>query len=500
MNKKIALSVILGFAALTATARANIWLPNIFGDHMVLQAEKPVAIWGKASPGETVTVDVLDADGTVISSANVDAKPDKTWSVLLPAVPAERTVTVRLTGSESGEKTLSDVLIGEVWLLSGQSNMRWTVAKSEDADQEIAAADHPQLRLFTVKQNPAGAPLGNLNGEWQVCTPESVGDFSGAGYFFGRDLQKALDQPVGLILSAVGGTPIQAWIPRDAMDANPETAHIQTDYDAYFALPPAKREKARGTWIYGAKSEKGPGFLYNGMIHPLIPFTLRGIAWCQGEANDREDKWDGPSLYHTLFPMLITDWRERWGEGDLPFIYVELANFMASPKDPVDSGALINWAFIREAQASALTLPNVFAVSAIDVGEADDIHYKDKQTVGQRLALAALGQVYEQAESPTLSPRYESHTIEGNKIRLKFANAEGGLTTDDGQSPSAFAIRGEDGEWKWAQTEIDGGDILVWHDEIPAPTAVRHAWASNPDVNVYNEAKLPLMSFRTDAP
>lgn len=488
--------------ASATSCQAGIWLPNIFGDHMVLQAEKPIAVWGKANAGESVTVELLDAGGAVLASASpVTAAADKTWSVVLPEVAAGLSGSLRITGSESGERILTDVLTGEVWLCSGQSNMRWTVAKSANAEEEIAAADHPEIRLFLVDLNPASAPSGNLPGKWVVCSPETVGDFSGAGYFFGRDLHKALGIPVGLICSAVGGTPIQAWTPLEAMEAHPATTHLQDNFVAYYEQPPEKRRKARGTSIYGAKNEHAPAHLYNGMIHPLIPLALRGIAWCQGEANSKPGggAWDGPEVYRAHFPMMIEAWRKAWADPNLPFFYVELASYRDPQKTPVSAEEEHHWGPIREAQAVALDLPNVFPVSTIDLGEAGDIHYKNKQMVGQRLSRAALGAVYDKAEAPSLSPRHASHAVEGNKIRIRLHDADG-LKTDDGKPPASFAIRGADTDWRWAETAIDGTDILAWHPDITAPVAVRHAWASNPDVNVYNAAGLPLMPFRTDQP
>ncbi len=482
------------------TSSAGIWLPNIFGDHMILQAEKPVKIWGKATPGETVSISILSDSEATLSSSEATADPDSKWSATLPPLPPGQSVSIRVTGTKSGGKVLSDVLTGEVWLLSGQSNMRWTVAKSKDAEKEIAAADHPGIRLFMTDMAPAGSPSDNLPGQWVVCSPETVGNFSGLGYFFGRDLQQALSRPVGLICSAVGGTPIQAWTPLEPMEADPATTHIEDDFEAYYQQPPEKRRKARGTWIYGAKQEKGPARLYNGMIHPLIPLSLRGIAWCQGEDNSQpaNGEWDGPEVYRVHFPMMIQAWREAWGQPKLPFLYIELANYREPQKTPVSAEEERHWGAIREAQAAALSLTAVHAVSTIDLGEAEDIHYKSKQDVGKRLSLAALGAVYGQAPKPFLSPRYVGHSLENGKVRIKLANAEGGLKTDDGAPPKAFAICGKDGNWQWAKTEIDDSDILAWHPDIPEPTAVRHAWASNPDVNVYNINGLPLMPFRTD--
>ncbi len=490
-------AVCLASALFWSEMNAAIRLPDILGDHMVVQAGVPIKLWGKAKAGESVQAKLLDEGEKLLDSQEVKASSRGAWELSLKEQPLGRRFSIELTGGGGEPVELKDVLAGEVWLCSGQSNMRWTVAKSKDAKEEIAAANYPEIRLFQVAQRPAARPQSTLKGKWVRCSPETVANFSAAGYYFGRYLYEELNRPVGLIDSTWGGTPIQAWIPLDAMEANPKAAHVEKDYKTYFAQPPEKRKKARGTWIYGAKSQKGPARLYNGMIEPLTKLPIRGVVWCQGEANDREGKWGGPSLYRTLFPMLIESWRKKWGE-DFPFFYVELANHSTPPEDPIDSTQKVNWAYIREAQASALSLPLVFAISAIDVGEADEIHYANKQAVGNRLGKAVLGHVYQKAEVPYLSPRFISSTVQEGKARLQFQHTEGGLKTDDGRPPQGFAIQAENNSWKWAQAKIEGDEIIVWHPDIKKPLAVRYAWASNPDVNVYNQAGLPLMPFRTD--
>jgi len=471
----------------------------IFGDHMVLQCDKPIRVWGRDKPGNTVTVCLSDHSGAILSKATAMTSPDGRWDVLLEPVEGGRKTELRITTDAGEEKTFTDVLIGEVWLLSGQSNMRWSLKKSQDGQREVQEADHPRLRLFLIDPTPRAEPQVAVAGHWQVCTPESAASFSGPGYFFGRELMATLDRPVGLICATVGGTPIHPWIPLAALNADPQTAHYEADRRAYFAQPPEKRKKARGTSIYGAKGQFAPGWLFNGMIHPLIPLTMRGVAWCQGEANSRPHQWGGPSLYRTLFPMLIQSWRGQWKGDRLPFLYVELANHLAAQSGPVDEGVKINWADIREAQAEALALPSVFMVPAIDLGLAEEIHYPNKKAVGRRLAQAALGALYGLGEPPYLAPRLESHTVEGAKIRLRFSDAAG-LRTTDGKSPATFAIKGNGKGWMWAEAAIEADEIVVWHPEISQPEAVRHAWASNPSVNVVNKANLPLSSFRIDKP
>jgi sialate O-acetylesterase len=499
MKIKSTLLLLVSITAFIAHGHAKIWLPSILGDNMILQAERPLSFWGKASSGDTVSVSIVDSHGAVISSGQAHVDAGGKWTLRLPELESGLNVSVDIVDGQGDVVQLSNVLIGEVWLCSGQSNMRWTVAKSKDAVTELANADHAAIRLFKVKTEAGSIPLDNLNGEWVVCSPETAGDFSGAGYFFGRDLQASIGAPVGLIDSAWGGTPVQAWIAASAMAANDKTETLLAEYQNYLDTPREQRKRdGRGDWIYGAQLQKAPGRLYNSMIHPLQSFPIRGVVWCQGEANDREGKWGGPSLYHTLFPMLIRSWREQWGQGDFPFIYVELANFMAPQTHPIGEGEPVNWAYIREAQASALALDGVYAVSAIDLGAADNIHYLDKQSVGARLALAAEGAVYQRGDSPSLSPRYLEQQIEAEgRVRLRFTNAEG-LHTDDGQLPQGFAICDSAGEWYWAKAEIAGEDILVWHPDIIHLEAIRYAWASNPEVNVYNRSGLPLMPFRSD--
>jgi sialate O-acetylesterase len=478
-----------GMLLAVAPVRAGIWLPAIFNDSMVLQAEKPLHIWGKAIVGESVLVEIIGDNGAVVSTADsVVAGDDQKWSVELPAVAAGLTVSLRITGSQSGERILTDILTGEVWLCSGQSNMKWEVQKANDGAAEVTAADYPEIRLFTAELTAASVPLGNCAGAWAVCSSNTVAEFSATAYYFGRELHQQLGRPVGLIMCAVGGTPVSAWTPLDPQLADSDTAEL---WDIF-------QENISNTTVYGTKLEKGPARLYNGMIYPYSPVTLRGVAWYQGEQNSNEENnyFGGPTLYRKLFPMMITAWRETWAEPDLPFLYVELANYKTAQTEPVEEEP-ISWGNIREAQASALVLSNVYAVSAIDIGEADNIHYGDKQTAGRRLALAAFGNVYGTSNAPTLSPWYIGHTVENDRIRVRLSNADG-LTTDDGLAPAALAICGTNAVWYWAESEIDGDDLLVWNDSVPEPVAVRHAWADNPDVNVYNSAGLPLRPFRTD--
>lgn len=491
--------VVLAFALLVVAASpalAGVWLPDVFGDDMVLQAEQRLPVWGKADPGDRVRVEFEGERGRSLATARTVADDDGRWSVTLDPLPAGRRGRLVVRGpAEGDERRYENVLTGECWLFSGQSNMRWTVARSSEAEATIAAADLPEVRLFVVETIAAGAPLDNLRGEWVVCSPETVASFSGVAYHFGRRLHERLDRPVGLILSAVGGTPIQSWLPLEQVRDSPELVHLWNDFQDYVKQPADERERSRGTWIYGDRFQRGPGRLYNAMIHPVAPYALRGMAWYQGESNSRESRWGGPSLYRRMFPLLVESWRKRWERADLPFLYVELAGYRERQTEPVQSGG--SWAEIRAAQSVVLELPGVHAVTAIDVGEVDDIHPPDKRTVGHRLALAALGQVHDAIDGPSLSPRYRDHAVEGGAIRVRLHDAVG-LTLEDDATRHAFAIRAADGPWQWARVRIDGEDLVLSHPEIDVPAAVRHAWADHPFVTVRNAAGLPLMPFRTD--
>jgi sialate O-acetylesterase len=413
--------------------------------------------------------------------------------------------------------------------------MAMSVKSSGNADQEIADAKYPKIRLFKVANATAEEPQTDVKGEWVECTPETVGGFSAAGYFFGRDLFKALGVPVGLIHTNWGGTPAEAWTSREGLEGNPALKAIYQRYKQNLANYPKQKEEwdktrdARmATWKEAAakakaekkpaprapqapadpaKSPNSPSTLYNGMIAPLVPFGIRGAIWYQGESNAGR-----AYEYRTLFPAMIADWRKHWAEGDFPFIFVQLANFMARKEQPADSA----WAELREAQAMTLALPKTGMAVIIDIGEAANIHPKNKQDVGGRLALAAETVAYGKTIVCS-GPIYKSMSIEGDKIRLRFDHVGGGLVAkgDDavivkgpggepelqakeGARLTGFAIAGADKKFVWADAKIDGDSVLVWAKDVPTPVAVRYAWADNPQCNLYNKAGLPASPFRTD--
>lgn len=637
----------------------NLKLADVFSDNMVLQCERPVPIWGWAAPGEEITAAFNGQTKT--TKADTHGR----WQVTLDPMPASHESCDLILQSAIGNRKseIKNVLVGEVWICSGQSNMQWSVGQSNDAEQEIHAARYPLIRLLTVPRHTADQPQTELSGTaWQVCAPATIANFTAVGYFFGRELFRRLNVPIGLIDSAWGGTVAEAWTSREALLAVPELSEIVTSYDrdrpnleklqaayakqmgviaartrdtgntgwakgwadlqspegqwkdadlpwlwqnsedlnfsgvlwfrkelelpaawagqdlrlaigacdksdtTYFnntqvgsvtmqerpdawsflreytvpgrlvqpgrnviavrvhsnmyaggmtgpaalmqlacparpALPPIP---LAGPWRYtveqnyglvkvpqlppGPDSPNVPSCLFNAMIAPLTPFALRGAIWYQGESNAERAR-----QYRTLFPTMIRDWRRHWRQGDFPFLFVQLANFMAIPQEPTES----QWAELREAQAMTLRLPNTGMAVTIDVGESQDIHPRNKQDVGLRLALSALADVYKVPGVIGSGPLFHEARREGAALRVLFTQAAGGLVCR-GSELRGFAVAGADRKFVWAQARIEKDAVLVWSPSVPEPTAVRYAWADNPLCNLYNAAGLPASPFRTD--
>ena len=643
---------LFGFAMLfTNSLQADIELPQLFTDNMVLQREKPINVWGKASAGESITV-VL-ANETTQTVADTQGN----WSTQLPPMEAGGPHTFSVKGNNS--ITLNNILIGEVWICSGQSNMEMGVANVFNGTEEIKSAQFPGIRLYTVEKATALTPQDRLSTDphWMECSSQSVGTggwggFSATAYFFGRHLHQQLNVPVGLIHTSWGGTICEAWTSAGTLkklpDFAPAVEQVRNlaksledgtfDFDqqmaewwnrndpgsmkgAAWAKPgfPAKGwktmhlpvhwEKAglpnfdgivwfrksfelpadweasdltlhlgpiddidttfvngvqvggkdlwlagrdykvpsnvlrrgrnviavrildtggdggiygtpdqlklehpgngeslslAGDWIYQAgKSSNSlspapqkpnnnpnvPTVLYNAMIAPLVPYTMRGAIWYQGESNANR-----AYQYRSLFPSMIKDWRQQWGQGDFPFGFVQLANFMEPPSEPADSA----WAELREAQNMTLSLPHTGQAVIIDIGEAKDIHPRNKQDVGKRLALWAEANVYEQTKVFS-GPQYRSMKIEDNRIRLSFDSIGSGLKAKGSNDLKHFAIAGQDKQFVWAKAIIDGDTVIVSNDQVSNPVAVRYAWADNPEgCNLYNREDLPASPFRTD--
>jgi sialate O-acetylesterase len=638
------LLVAAGAFAAEPNAAGQPFLASLFTSHMVLQRAQPVPVWGWTTPGASVVVSLggVAARGT----ANADGK----WIAWLPAMKAGGPFTLTVTGPQT--VTLDDVLLGDVWLCSGQSNMEMGIELVNNHEKEIADANYPQIRLYTVPKVAAPAPLANQDGgPWLVCTPENIqkgawGGFSAAAYFFGRDLYQKEHVPIGLIHSSWGGTPAEAWTSKSALERGvPEFTPLlaqlagfaQTgtdDFDARvaawwtkndpgtgldwgnpatsvsgwktmemprrweeldlpyfdgvvwfrrdFEVPAASAGKEAalslgrlddidetfvngekvgetsgattprnytipagvlkagkntivirildtgggggfvdspaqlhvdvagaepvglaGPWLYKATANLAtdpypirmagngsyPSMLFNGMIAPLVPYAIKGATWYQGESNASR-----AYQYRALLPTMISDWRARWGEGNFPFLIVQIANYLARAPQPGDN----DWAELREAQAlTAQKLPNTGLALTIDIGEAGDIHPKNKQEVGRRLALAARHIAYGEKVAYS-GPVYRDMSIVGGEARITFDHADGGLVARDGKLP-AFEIAGADRKFHWASARIAGDDeVVVSSPDVPAPVAVRYAWAGNPDATLYNKAGLPAVPFRTD--
>jgi sialate O-acetylesterase len=504
MNRKSPtrrLSILLVALLIPAAAQADIRLPAVIGDNMVLQRRGDVPIWGWADPGERVTVEVSWSDTT----RTVEAGSNGRWSLDVTAPPVGEPGRMTLKGQNT--VALANIVAGEVWVCSGQSNMQWTVSNSSYARDEIAAADYPRIRLFTVERKVADEPQDDCTGRWVECSPETIPGFSAVAYFFGRELHRELDIPIGLIHTSWGGTPAEAWTSRPMLESDSDFAPILERWKKAVENYPqamAEHKKKLEQWKKARAEGKNPGRaprspfgpghphspsgLYNAMIAPLIPYAMRGAIWYQGESNASR-----AYQYRELFPTMIRSWRTNWRQGDFPFLFVQLANFMAIQPEPGDSA----WAELREAQTMTLGLPNTGMAVIIDIGEANDIHPRNKQDVGKRLALWALANSYDQ-DVVYSGPLYKSMRRDGNSIVLGFYHVDGGLVAHRGDPLTGFAIAGSDRRFVWADARIVGDTVVVSSDEVPEPVAVRYAWSDNPVCNLYNEAGLPASPFRTD--
>lgn len=648
--------VILALALLAASVTAvcaNIRLPAVIGDNMVLQRGEKASIWGWADPGEGISIRM----SWHRSPRRVVADRDGKWMLKVDAPKPGGPYEMTLVGKNT--VTLRNILSGEVWVCSGQSNMEMAVQAVANGEQEVAAANFPNIRLFTVQKKIAESPQADCMGQWSPCSAQTVAEFSAVGYFFGRYLHEELNVPVGLINTSWGGTVAEAWTSSRALEKMPEFRTLLAQIAEARANPDSSMKRYREemaqweqkvesagaqgkectapefddsawremglpvlweqggladfdglvwfrkvidvpdswagkelalelgpiddmdtTWVNGVKvgahmeanewqtprqykiasdiikagqnvivvqvidtgggggiygqaeqmqlrpvgvaenaaislagkwrykvgsdlasmpaqpkqptwvnNPNAPTVLYNGMIAPLIPFGIRGAIWYQGESNA-----DRAYQYRELFPVMIEDWRRSWGGGRFPFLFVQLANFMATKPEPGESA----WAELREAQCMTLSLPQTGMASIIDIGEANDIHPKNKQDVGKRLALWALARTYGKGNMAYSGPLYKSMKVEADKITLRFDHVDGGLVARGGGPLTGFAIAGADRKFVWADARIEGKTVVVHSDKVPKPAAVRYAWADNPICNLCSEAGLPASPFRTD--
>jgi len=484
--------VIMGLLGWGLHLHADFQIAPVFSDHMVLQRGQPLTVWGWADDGEKITVKFRG------QQASTTARNGK-WSLRLrrAKVGGPDIFTV---SSPTRTVTFTNVLVGEVWICSGQSNMEWPLDRCFEAADDIAGATNPMIRLLNVPNRISDAPSVVFKSAWQVCSPETVKKFSGVGYYFGRDLHRARRVPVGLIQSDWGGSPAEAWMSRESLEIQPryQTEILDRyptalkDYQAALAAWEAEKAEAEKA---GREFKKWapwrpwkPSELYNGMITPLIPFAIKGVIWYQGESNAGQAE-----QYRTLFPDMIRCWRRDWGQNDFPFLLVQLAPFKAIKDQPDES----DWAELREAQLLATqALPHVGMAVITDVGDPKDIHPTKKQPVGERLALAARALAY--GEKITFSgPIYRSQRIEGNRVILNFDHVGRGLEARDG-ALKGFAVCGADRRFVWATAEIVGDTVVVSSPQVPQPVAVRYGWADCPVVNLWNKDGLPASPFRTD--
>ncbi|MBI5685563.1 MAG: 9-O-acetylesterase [Verrucomicrobia bacterium] len=498
-----------GLAVVTPVS-ANVSLPHVFGSHMVLQRDQALPVWGWAEPGEQVSVQIGEQPA-VTTTANKAGE----WRVTLPKMTAGGPLTMKIAGKNT--ITLDDVLVGEVWLCSGQSNMEWVVAGCDNAQQEIADANHPKIRHIKVPKLTASVPAKDFPGEWQVCSPATAGGFTACGYFMARELQKKLNVPIGLVNSSWGGTRIEPWttpagfadlpaladIKQKIAKADPRSAEFKEGLGKYLGtletwMQATRQSIAKEELIapmpefpqdfipLGARANPHgqPTTLYNAMIHPLVPFAIRGAIWYQGESNHAEGK-----LYTEKMKALIKGWRQLWN-SELPFYYVQIAPYHYGAENPVVLAEF--W----EAQSAALEIPNTGMVVPSDIGNYKDIHPKNKQEVGRRLALLALKNVYGQTDLVASGPTFKTMSIEDGKIRVRFDNVGGGLASRDGKPLNWFEVIGKETDWTKADAAIDGDSVVLSSDKVKEPVAMRFAWDKSAEPNLMNKEGLPASAFR----
>lgn len=547
-------------------ARADVKMPMIFGDHMVLQQNTKIAVYGSADAGESVEVNF--AGQNVKTSADADGK----WIVYLKPIKT-KSAGQPLTVTGRNKIVYDDVVVGDVWVASGQSNMEWGLNLKKDYADDIAASEDSLLRLFFVPRNSSLTPMDDMvipeettnpdwAGRWVHCTPEALKKingqgFSAAAYYFARDMRKANGRPLGIIQSAWGGTRAEAWTSIEDLKQEPSLAHYVAAYEKnvkdnpeIVASYPQKKkafdeavkvwnetvgkewDKAQKEWEVSVKEAQaagkpapekpqpksprpqeprkpnggnnGPSNLFNAMISPLIPFSIKGVIWYQGEFNSGGSAKE----YATLFPRMITSWRDKWGIGDFPFVYVQLPNFEPVDREPSVEGN--GWRWVREGQFKALGLPNTAMAVTIEIGDPFELHPADKYDVGHRLALASRRLAYGE-KIVGMGPLYKKMTVKGDKIILEFDNQGKKLMV--GASPyvpagkepqpaptrlSGFGIAGADRKFVWADAVIDGNKVIVSAPGVTEPVAVRYGFSQSPVCNLYNEAGLPAPPFRTD--
>lgn len=507
------LSFAVAASFLAVPAQAEVRLPKIFGSHMVLQQGKPIQLWGWANPGETTTAQLGESKQSAVANDKGE------WKMSLPAMKAGGPYALKVGGSS--EVVFEDVMVGEVWLCSGQSNMEMGMKMFHISPQEIAAANHPGIRLMLVENKWTPRPQNDIEGTWKTCTPQTIAEggwngFSATAYYFGREIHQTLGVAVGLIDSDWGGTKIESWTPPEGFAAvpalkeesdrvqraNPKSEGYQQRLQQAVAQLDQWHQAARAALLAGQPTPAAPNLpeemrgpqdlqhataLYNGMIHPLAPFAIRGAIWYQGESN----MGDG-MRYADRMKALVTGWRKVWNQGDFPFYFVQIAPFLYPDRKPETEPEL--W----EAQAAAAhEIPNTGMAVINDAGDLHDIHPQDKPAVGKRLALLALAKTYGKNDLACSGPVFKSLKSEGNQLRVQFDHTEGGLVTRDGKAPDWFEIvDAEEGGFVKADARISGDSIILSSPEVKRPHAMRFAWSQVATPNLMNGRGLPAGAFR----
>jgi sialate O-acetylesterase len=485
---------------ISSLANAQIRLPAIIGDNMILQQQSNVTLWGWATPGERITI----TPSWAVKPVGLVVAPDGKWMTQIKTIAAGGPYTLTFSGKKDSIR-VNNILLGEVWLASGQSNMEFFIGKTSNAsyngvinhDDVMLDAEHNDIRTIDVPNRVSDTPQYEFKGEWKLCTAQTIDTFSAVAYFFAREINKATGFPVGIINSTWGGTPAESWTRKAVLEGDTDLNAILVRYDKQVKDYPAENEKyktALDKWRADTSSHKGaapaapigptsnksPYKLYNGMIVPIEPYTMRGVIWYQGESN-AERAWQ----YRRLFPAMIKNWRTDWNNKSLPFYFVQISPHRSQNAE------------IRDAQLYVYrSVPYTGMAVTTDNGDSLNIHPRNKELVGKRLALWALRNEYGQKQLITSGPLYNSMKIEKNKIRI-FFDFDKGLYSKDGPL-NEFEIAGDDSVFVQARAVIDGKTVVVWSDSVAHPKAVRFAWRNIPSPNLYNAAGLPASPFRTD--
>lgn len=490
---------------LTVYAKADVKMASIFADQMVLQRAVKLPVWGWADTNEAVSVQF--AGQTVQTHADSNGN----WRVTLEPVISDDPQIMIVTGKNTIR--INDILMGEVWICSGQSNMAVPIREGYDAAREIAAANYPKIRVYEVEHRICPEPDRTLGGEWKICSPATAAELTAVGYFFAREIYEKLGVPVGLVHTSWGGTPGEAWTDWNALKNNPKLGNLIERFEFACREYPKNEAAFEATmkdWECKAKiaQEAGitpppqpfitpmgpmhfqrPSGLYNGMVLSIVPYATRGVIWYQGECNAGR-----PREYFDILPTMIDSWRTVWDRADLPFYIVQISSWSRLQDNPNE---ISGWAMVRDAQAqTADKLANCHLVVTTDIGDADTNHPKNKQDVGKRLALAALANEYGHKDLPYEGPKYKTMIAENGRLRLYFDKTEGQLVS----KLTGFVVAGEDLVYEWADAHIDGNTITISSPKVPNPVAVRYAWASNPPCSLYNKAGLPAVPFQAQLP